>query len=348
VVLTEGISDGNRELLLRLVKGRENFSLRFFYMTPAIEANNCRNLFLAGHMTLPTYYKLFVGSVFESYDKILQLDGDIVVLEDVANLFATDLNGKTMGVIVDPCLASGADTFWTNYARKIGIGNIEKYFNAGVMVTNVKALREKNYEQQFIELVTKSDKFLCDQDALNIVMQRTGCEELLFLDPRWNYISNKRYDRITELTYAKYRKSAKIVHYADDERHKPWNSDCDLCKHWRTYAKMTPFYEKIMFARTCRDAKKNFWEVQDFTPTNKALKYFKCASNKILGRVCSIGKWRRNHRKKAEWRVNTPPVAYFEYLGYGLLGKIFPIAKRRREYRAKAAQCKKCFDSVGI
>jgi lipopolysaccharide biosynthesis glycosyltransferase len=311
-------------------------------MTPLIEINGCRNLFVSNHINLTAYYKLFLGGILKNYKKVLCLDVDIIVREDVVNLFNVDLQGKTIGAVVDPYLAAGSDFPWHKYAKTINIADIEKYFNSGVMLIDVEAIRAKNYEQQFIDIAKESDRMFHDQDTLNIAMQKTKCADVLFLDPRWNYLLSNDYDKFVKFTHGKYRNSAKIIHYTD-ACNKPWYWDCDLSEYWWEYAQMTPFYEVIMLGRVEQETKRIFREMESCKPLNRLLNYLRYLRYRLFGKIFPVAKRRRHYREKVKKYENTPPVKYFKYLRYKVFGKIFPVAKRRRRYREKAKQCKECF-----
>ena len=46
-----------------------------------------------------TYFRLFIPNMFPEYDKALYLDSDIVLLDDVAKLYNTDIKDNLVGAI---------------------------------------------------------------------------------------------------------------------------------------------------------------------------------------------------------------------------------------------------------
>jgi lipopolysaccharide biosynthesis glycosyltransferase len=60
------------------------------------------DLAVTGDITTMTYARLLVGDLLpREIDRILYLDGDILVRGDVGALWTTDLQGKTIGAVVD-------------------------------------------------------------------------------------------------------------------------------------------------------------------------------------------------------------------------------------------------------
>lgn len=78
--------------------------------------------------------------IFPNYDKVLYLDDDILINGDLSELFETDLK-NTYAVVVR---SIDAELFidWRKSHENDNL-NVEKYFNSGVMLLNLKKIREK-------------------------------------------------------------------------------------------------------------------------------------------------------------------------------------------------------------
>lgn len=115
-----------------------------------------------------TYYRLLMPQVLpESIQKILFLDGDIIVRHSLRPLWETDLSGVAIAAVTD------ADE------SKIEKYNRQKYlpsyghFNAGVMLINLDYWRANDIRGE-IESYMKDhveDIRYCDQDILNYVLK---------------------------------------------------------------------------------------------------------------------------------------------------------------------------------
>lgn len=97
-------------------------------------------------------------------DKLLYLDGDIIVQTDLSELGKTDFTDKEYGAVVED---SGV-----LYSETLIRQNIPEYFNSGVMLLNLKALRENKIPEKLVEEKFNSkDNSLMDQHVLNIVFR---------------------------------------------------------------------------------------------------------------------------------------------------------------------------------
>lgn len=94
---------------------------------------------------------------------MLYLDGDIIVQHDLSELFDINLGEKVAAVVLD----SG------KIYNKGGLrGELPKYFNSGVMLLNLKMMRENGFTQKLIDAKIKlNNPKLVDQDAFNIAFR---------------------------------------------------------------------------------------------------------------------------------------------------------------------------------
>jgi|GEM_PF-5480627 lipopolysaccharide biosynthesis glycosyltransferase len=126
-------------------------------------------------------YRLFIDKVFPDLDKILYLDADTIVNVDLAQLFNKNLDGYY--------LAAGADFMsfvkWANGLTKCSGERISFYFNSGVLLFNLKELRENNFISKVQELLhtTPCKLEFFDQDVLNIIAK----DKTLRLANGWNF-----------------------------------------------------------------------------------------------------------------------------------------------------------------
>ena len=109
--------------------------------------------------------------------------------------------------------------------NKIGIPDFNTYINAGVLVLNLKALRDNDIVNKMIELVPKAFP-VQDQDIINVVCYG----HVKMLPPRFNVLpsifmmSNRKLQTVYSLTeIEEARKKPCIIHYADQR--KPWKYD---------------------------------------------------------------------------------------------------------------------------
>lgn len=183
------------------------------------------------HFSIVTYYRLFIGSLFPQYDKIVYLDCDIVVLGDISKLYHLDMGNNILSAVPDQFVKNTAE--FRDYAQTaIGV-DPDGYVNAGVLLINLKAFRKNNVEGDFVKLITEYDFDLLDPDQayLNYL-----CRDKIHLLPNgWN----------KEPMALPCEGEKNIVHYALYK--KPWQYDnvTDGDCFW-LYAERSPFYSQIL------------------------------------------------------------------------------------------------------
>ncbi len=212
---------------------RPGFEIRFIDISDRIETikSYFKNVY---HFSIVTYYRLFIASLFPQYDKIVYLDCDLVVTGDISELYNTELGENILGAVPDQYV--GNTTEFRSYAEKaIGV-DADRYFNAGVLVINLKEFRKNKIEEKFIELITKYNFDLLDPDQayLNYLCK----DKIQFLPNGWN----------KEPMPLPCEGEKNIVHYALYK--KPWQYDDVMYgEYFWEYAERSPFYQEILSAK---------------------------------------------------------------------------------------------------
>lgn len=115
-------------------------------------------------------------------DKVLYLDCDVIVNKSVGELFRTDISEKYIAAVDD--MGDEIRDGQSYLASKIGMSG-EHYFNSGVMLLNLKLMREENITQALLRYREKEANYFMDQDALNFVLSA----KRYFLDRKYNFTS---------------------------------------------------------------------------------------------------------------------------------------------------------------
>ena len=249
VVLCLGVSQKNKTLLSSMFEEVSNFSLRFVEMDDFFAGNS---FFIDKYLSLSTYSRLFIAQIFARYQKVIYLDCDLLINADIREMFDIELGDKLLLCCRDFGFASGtirkSPIFGDRYAEtKLKIDNFLDYFNAGVLVFNVQAIRKQGIDKILLENVKEIEKPLFhDQDILNATCYR----KVVFLPYVWNFIANdvaklkclpEDYQKEYELS----EKNPKIIHFAG--RVKPWQSKkIPFSSLWWMYARQCPFFERIL------------------------------------------------------------------------------------------------------
>ncbi len=255
VILESDLQNKTKQRLRKLLKGKRNISLRFCNVSSIIDNYD---LYVSHLITVETYYRFLIPELFDKYDKVLYLDGDLIIRQDVGKLFQIDIQDSLVGACFDiTCagLVNGFDEESYLYCKnKMKLKNPVKQFNAGVMIMNLKEFR-RTYTTEYMLRFAEKGKFkFWDQDALNILCEGRIC----WLDSAWNYFADERNGwrgRINqyapEKLYKRYQKAGEnpyIYHFAGNE--KPWfDPNYEYAEIFWHYMRKSNFYEVMIHRR---------------------------------------------------------------------------------------------------
>lgn len=189
---------------------------------------------------LSSYLRIFTPVLLPNVDKLLYLDGDIIVNKNISELYNIDISNFEMAGVSDL-----KQLFEPEYLKLIGFKYNRYYINAGILLMNLKTLRKLNilvqtdcYLKKYKDLIYHED-----QDILNCI-----CPNILLLPPKYNsiiHLWNKNV-RICEQIWTEDEiKEAKydpiIIHYLGGL--KPWKYEVyhPYKKLWYKYLKYTCF-----------------------------------------------------------------------------------------------------------
>ena len=205
------------------------------------------------------YYRMFIPSMFPEYEKAIYLDADIILQDDVANLYNLDLGGNLIAGVTDQVINSVPEF---KVYSKVGLGiEPEKYFNSGVLVMNLREMRKAKIEEKFLYrlLNYNLDTAAPDQDYLNTLCK----DRVLYLPETWNKMPDfgERVDA----------NEIHLIHY--NMYRKPWHyEDVPYSECFWNNAKETKYYDvlKEELANYTDENKK-----QDEVASNKLVEYTK-------------------------------------------------------------------------
>ena len=119
-------------------------------------------------INVETYYRILGLKLLpESMDRILYLDVDMVIKGDLTPLYNMDLTGKAFAVCED--IFGKINGFHEANKRRLSIPPQYSYFNAGVMLFNLKLLREEQAADRMLENIYRDyERYeYNDQDVMN-------------------------------------------------------------------------------------------------------------------------------------------------------------------------------------
>lgn len=217
-----------------------------------------------GRFLQEVFFRLKLSSYLKDLEKVIFLDSDLIVFDNIQKLWQTDIENFA--------LAAAADV--TNFDHLKDITGPHTYFNAGVLVFNLKKWREDNIEQKLFDFFVKNQERIIwnDQDLLNAVL----FSEVRYLDPRWNFQYNVENDECFT------NQKVSLVHFIT--RYKPWNT---FHRHYRyrdayfSYLMKTPWRLKVFSFAAEMFLKRNFYPcVRFFDETAQLRKLKKLSKNK--------------------------------------------------------------------
>ena len=202
-ILHDGLSSKSKKAI-RKFQNNKNIFIWFYDVTLKVHSLSVK-LDVRDYYTITTYYRLFLPDLFPLFNKGLYLDSDIVVRDDIAKLYFTDLGDNLVGAVPDASVQL-YDEF-INYVHKVIEMDHTKYFNVGVLLMNFKKLREFGLEKRVVNLLKRvTFKVAQDQDLLNYLCK----DKTLLLDKKWNVMPLG--ERVSEPF---------LIHY--NLMFKPWN-----------------------------------------------------------------------------------------------------------------------------
>lgn len=237
-ILNTDISEDNKRKIGKYE--RENVDIEFVDLNYYIKKVKDK-LYTRDYYSATTYFRLFLPNLYPQYDKVLYLDSDIVILDDIAKLYNTDMGDNLVAAAPDDTVLSSP--IFCDYVEKVvGVADCHKYFNAGVLLMNLDQLRRFKFQEKFTYVLDKI-KFAVaqDQDYLN----RLCKGRVKLVDKTWDRMPIPDPKIKTE--------DIKLVHF--NLAFKPWHfEDIMYQEFFWMYAQQTEYIDVI------HEIKENFTE----------------------------------------------------------------------------------------
>lgn len=253
LIMTKDISAANKCRINDIPSTKKNFSIRFIDISKY--ENRFNKLFVHGHFTIETWFRLVMPEIMPNYNKVLYLDSDLVADADVSEIYNIDVSDYLLAACHDADTAglyNGYNKDKKNYMDNIlKIRNPYEYFQAGVILFNLDKFRKEFKTDYVLEYASSRKWQLLDQDVLNDLAQ----DDVKNIDMSWNVMFDLDGIRVSDIIslapkelfdeYMHSRSCVKIAHYAGP--HKPWmDPECDLSQYFWKYAKNCGYYETIL------------------------------------------------------------------------------------------------------
>lgn len=224
LIFHDSLSIEAQEGLISSVPKQDNLSIRFLDVKNIVDATPVHFYDSKNHFSTAVFYKLFLPYVLPQYSKVLYLDIDLVVCDNIGALYDIDLNNNLLGGCKDIAFKDFIlkQPGYVDFAKKYDFNDYDGYVNAGVLLFNCNAFREQITVDKLIDIAVKGAHYFLDQDALNFCCKGRIKE----IHSRWNFLAIP--GRIQSQAMHK-NGDYKIVHYACSI--KPWNHPEHIYAH---------------------------------------------------------------------------------------------------------------------
>lgn len=240
-ILVSPMFNKENTIMIKLKKAYGNFNYQYLTVDDAI----FRSLELSNkYITVETYYRLILGELLKAYDRCIYLDGDVIVQEDLEELYTVEMEESYIAGVPDCGIQCKDEEYCKKLRGELGVSTLEGYVNAGVLVFNLKRIRDNSLLKQFLLHMGKRYSF-DDQDVINIVCGGN----IKYLPVRYNMFNGRCKTRelmrcgvfaSKEDQDAILGKRISIIHYAAGIA-KPWeNLRSKFADRWWAYAKNFP------------------------------------------------------------------------------------------------------------
>ena len=188
-----------------------------------------------GHVSITSFYRLLISEILPGQiEKVIYLDCDLVIKGDLSQLWQADFDENYVLGVRDTWIPFvSTPTGQLNY-KKLGLDPNHPYFNAGVLLIDLRKWRASKFGAKAIEYFTQNleNIGLYDQGILNALLIGKWGQ----LDPRWNVNVTSFYDYdlrrdkpwtnsgsfYSEDVYNKIVNSPYVLHFVSED--KPWIS----------------------------------------------------------------------------------------------------------------------------
>ncbi len=213
----------------------------------SVENKYCGQFAKHQHVSEAALMKFDLQSLFPDFPKILYLDGDLLIFDDLRTLWDTPIDGLYAAVVKDYAACQ-------NGAHNQRIGH-KDYFNSGVMLLNLDLFRKVGMSERLVDIKNNDPVpgAFMDQTAFNVAFE----ENVRYVSPKFNMLlsNNKRwapstahissfYD-LSEKEFVEISENPSILHLTN--KVKPWSSmKAPSWVQWQEEANIFRALEKLV------------------------------------------------------------------------------------------------------
>lgn len=193
------------------------------------------------HITVETYFRLYADVFLKDLDKVLHLDIDLLVFDDLLPFWNLDLNNNYMAGVPSN----------TVYGTHLAPANFDDqkhtYYLAGSNLLNLKKMRENNFSDLIFDAISTYSPLIKfqDQDVMNILFKdysqtvplKFNADTSIFDDT--DVQAKLKKERLEEYIEATERPT--IIHFSRGVKAWHANSSNPYAKFYAEYLEQTPW-----------------------------------------------------------------------------------------------------------
>lgn len=221
-------------------------------------------------VTRTMWFRIYLPELLPDVDRVLYLDVDTIALDSIVPLWEVDLADSYVAAVTNVC-----EPWDPGRPQALGLPDSQPYFNSGVLLMNLEAMRRDACTQAIREYAMTHGHSLVwpDQDTLNVVLGPRHVP----LHPRWNCMnsvlhSSAAVDVFGQQLVSEARRSPAIRHFEGPSINKPWHLLCEW--GWRAsyheHRRQTPWPD---------------YRLEGVTPRNMAIHVGRRLRGKVARRV---------------------------------------------------------------
>lgn len=198
------------------------------------------------------WYRILLPNLLKDIDRVLYLDSDLLILDNLEPLFATDLGDALLAAVTQPTLPE----VFPRLRETLGLPDADSYFNSGVMTLDLTRLRDAGSVEEVLAFIHEGRGPMpwADQDPLNAVLHT----HRVHLGPRWNLMTPVFELPASRLPWSEAQileaiRNPAVIHFIGE--HKPWHYRCrhPYRKRYFEILAGTPWKGRPLEGRTFRN-----------------------------------------------------------------------------------------------
>jgi lipopolysaccharide biosynthesis glycosyltransferase len=210
------------------------------------------------YLSRVVWYRVFLPQLLPELDRVLYLDSDIIAMDSIEPLWATPLGDDLFAAVTNV-----VPKHFAGRAAELGLPGPQAYFNLGVALWNLRAMRAEAFTEQVLAHARARLPQLLwlEQDAINALYWRRRRP----LHPRWNcqngiYYGSWGLGLLDASEVQEALAAPALLHFEGGTFAKPWHllSRHPLRKRYYFHRKHTPWPHVATEGVTAKNLLKRF------------------------------------------------------------------------------------------